>query len=1018
MIPQMDWGALNNRHRLFAFVVLVVCATLLVAFWTAGTQQAIVIACALIIMFWVTKAIWLPDGYGRSKVAMMSLAVVMSTTLLVVGARHWFEPLVFEFLKEIFGPRFSPVEGTLEGDGKLSAMVLAFVWSAVYVVNYGLRDKSMMQVHPVPLDEEFPEKGYRQQLKQFCDVLHHHLRILNTQTNWSDAFFTPLEAQVEIATGSRTKRRITNLLGAIKSDRSSRLFLVLGDPGSGKSVALRTLAMELLGDVEKSGRVPVYLNLREWSASQSWTEENPPTVEHLYEFILDSLKARSDVFGLEFLNYYYRKMLHHGRFFLLLDSFDEIPAVLDVGESSWLIERLSNVIATFFAATGTARGVVSSRLYRRPKFALSQTATLEIRPFTELQIAEALQRSLAFPKTTLQKLFIERSELIPIARNPFTAALIRTYASQNHSELPAHQVQLYEAYLNSRMEAVSERLEKLNLTADEVLAGCQQIGWQMFVGAEFGLEAPIARLEAQLPSTRVRAIVKVLEYARLGRLGESNVETFSFVHRRFAEYFVAMHLIRSPAAVQVSTIPLDSRWRDALVLYCEVVAQPDAERIARFCIEEIDTHGEATVESAQYLRAVHALRFLSDAFRSRPECLGDLQLQLGQYIERHVSRPENPILAKIAVEAVGLLKAQEIERVILQAFRMENSWISETGIRACRHMPRLSEEVIGSIQGYISSLSFGEFMSRRKELLFSLGLSDAFAPLYQSCVRRSTDHLVLAVTLAISAVAFPAAFLIFMGMLLLHILLIPIAKDFAKARGRIMRINPLSELFLTMVRIYSCFLIMMLIILPEIGHSRGLDDVVVGPLGGALSSPGWIVLGIVVFSGFSPLYLLNLIGPFRNFGWLREIVRIFHEMKYSLAGLSLLILLFVILPQRVQKIVAIVLIVPILLAMMIMAGVVAAAVYSSFKKLCTDLWVDRKSFKQLRSRPIRDRDQIEKDLATLQSEIFRLKYMQHVQQTVSSPTGSWSAGGKIFRINDAATVLLAQLEERWLGLDR
>lgn len=1012
----VDWGAMNNRHRLFAFVVLLVCATLLVAFWTTETYQALIIAVTLIVMLWLTKAIWLPDGYGRSKVAMMSLAVVMSTAALVVGARQWFEPLVLGFLQKTLGARFTPVEGVLDDDGTVSAMVLAFVLLAVFAVNYALRDKSTMQAHPVPLDTEFPEKGYRQQLKQFCDVLHHHLRVLNTETNWSDAFFTPLEAQVENTTGNRTTRRITNLLGAIKSDRSSRLFLVLGDPGSGKSVALRTLAMELLGDVERSGRVPVYVNLREWSASQSWTEENPPTVEHLYAFVLDSLKERSDVFGLEFLTEYYHKMLHHGRFFLLLDSFDEIPAVLDVGESSWLIERLSNVIATFFAATGTARGVVSSRLYRRPKFSLSHTATLEIRPFSELQIAEALQRSLAFPKATLKKLFTERSELIPIARNPFTAALIRTYASQNNGELPGHQVQLYEAHLRSRLKAANERLQKQNLTADEVVAGCENIAWLMFVSPDFGLEASVAHLESSIPSTRVREVAKLLEYARLGRLGETDAETFSFVHRRFAEYFVAMHLIRNPEAVHPSAIPLDSRWRDALVLYCEVAPQREAEKIAHFCVQEIGAYGEASIESAEFLRVVHAIRFLSDAFRTRPECLVNDQFGLAEHIQKQVSSPANPILAKIAVEAVGLLRPEQMERTIVRAFALENPWISETALRACRHLPRISQELEQRIRSYVASLAFGEFLARRRELLFSLSLSDAFKPLHTYCLRRSADHQFLLGILLMVALVFPLLFIMFVGMFLMLMLGVVSddAGDSKGGRGRYIMVNISAERYLVFARIVtvlwlvSVFISALISSTADRANSSFPRQVFDSPVGHMLSASVLLVLGVIAIIGLTPLYLFDRMGSLKRF------IRGFVEVKYYLLAVVAIAMIVIAAPESVQIIALGLLLVLSSITALAVGWSVVSGLYVHVRKTLKD----RRLFRQMLLRPIFDRNQIQADLAGLQSASYRLRYVRHLQRTAVVPTGSWSPSGEVFGRNDPAAILLSQLEEKWLGLDR
>jgi NACHT domain-containing protein len=128
---------------------------------------------------------------------------------------------------------------------------------------------------------------------------------------------------------------------------------VLGDPGAGKSVAFRKLSIEMLREVPQTGRVPIYVNLREWlprehsgtmyATAQRWTEDNKPTVKDLGEFVIKSV-SKGDVFMEDFVNTYFHKMWEHGRLFFVLDSFDEIPELLDVDEDSWLIDHLSKLM--------------------------------------------------------------------------------------------------------------------------------------------------------------------------------------------------------------------------------------------------------------------------------------------------------------------------------------------------------------------------------------------------------------------------------------------------------------------------------------------------------------------------------------------------------------------------------------------------------------------------------------------------------------------------------------------------
>ena len=127
-----------------------------------------------------------------------------------------------------------------------------------FFISYLRRDTTAMKVHPTPLEKEFPEKGYKQRLQSFCGVLLDDLNKIDRETNWSAEYFTPLDAEVEMQSGDKRLKKVTDLLSAIRSDRQSRVFLVLGDPGSGKSVALRKLCRDLLAEVDKTGKVPLY----------------------------------------------------------------------------------------------------------------------------------------------------------------------------------------------------------------------------------------------------------------------------------------------------------------------------------------------------------------------------------------------------------------------------------------------------------------------------------------------------------------------------------------------------------------------------------------------------------------------------------------------------------------------------------------------------------------------------------------------------------------------------------------
>jgi hypothetical protein len=89
-------------------------------------------------------------------------------------------------------------------------------------------------VHPSK-DREFIDS-----LAWYCKALIAELDRYDREVNWSDRELSPLEAEVEIERTCRLRPQIApDLVEAIRQDRAARVFVVLGDPGSGKSVSLR-----------------------------------------------------------------------------------------------------------------------------------------------------------------------------------------------------------------------------------------------------------------------------------------------------------------------------------------------------------------------------------------------------------------------------------------------------------------------------------------------------------------------------------------------------------------------------------------------------------------------------------------------------------------------------------------------------------------------------------------------------------------------------------------------------------
>lgn len=744
---------MSANHKFILALLAISMAVIGAAYYASG-PAAFLISALIVTMIYLLRPLVMPAGYGKNKIRVLCVAGALG----LAAAWGGWAGFINDVLTALWSsPDFSSLPGwikSLRFSEQPSPITLGFVFAVIFVVNYFMREGPIGGGHPVPLDKDFPEESFKRKLEAFCNALHRDLITADQKSNWSPEYYTELQAEVEILSsgGVTSRRRIINLQEAIRKDKSARAFLILGVPGAGKSVALRKLARDMFDEVGNS-RIPIYINLREWVRAD--IESSLSTkfeVGELEAFVVDSLRRRGDVFTEEFVNAYFRKLWRSGRLFFIFDSFDEMSELLDADEDSEIIHSLSDVISRFIGTHPLSRGVLASRIFRRPTQAFQAEKLLEIRPLSEASISDALSRYPEFDKHLRRKLFAQRPDLIPLARNPFMMALLGTWVKAER-ELPSSQPQIFEGYINYRLAACAARLKRAGLTAERVKSVSVDLAWFVFKSSVFGLEAPVKLISQHFKSTEVDAVVDILDYARIARVTQGEDKSFAFVHRRFLEYFVTVKLLSSPSDAPMSHIPTDSRGRDALVLYAQLCCEEEAERIAQLCWSEINSN---FADPVLRLRAIHCLRFLIDAFGARRDVVAHFEDTLSKFVLDHVVRGESLIMAKICLEATGLLSELKAVPVLTAAISGQDSWLKETAFRACRQLPRLDPKLTESIAGYVMGIPDPNFWSNRKSILLSLSLSDALKKVYGVGRLRSCNMAISIFGAILSVILAPA----------------------------------------------------------------------------------------------------------------------------------------------------------------------------------------------------------------------------------------------------------------------
>jgi len=123
--------------------------------------------------------------------------------------------------------------------------------------------------------------------KDFSERLSNLLSRLDEETYWNTEDFIRLNAEVDVICDNKAMSKTRDPLHALQqSPVKNNITLVIGEPGSGRSVAMRGLCTTLLRKCKKTQRIPLYVNLKHWN--KNWEGKQYPTQKDLKKFILDS----------------------------------------------------------------------------------------------------------------------------------------------------------------------------------------------------------------------------------------------------------------------------------------------------------------------------------------------------------------------------------------------------------------------------------------------------------------------------------------------------------------------------------------------------------------------------------------------------------------------------------------------------------------------------------------------------------------------------------------------------------
>lgn len=647
-----------------------------------------------------------------------------------------FKKIIEEIIKKPLPPWLSSLFNYI----LLLIFCLLAIWGGLIVISQIIKIWTE-QIRPLYYNQEQKKRLLKRQ--RFADYIEHEIRQLNSREEWKDYRFTELEAEVE-AEGKQVKffilpffqstkrglRREQSLSKALELS-SERLILVEGEPGSGKSVALRHVAEKLaqrsMKDKSIKSVIPLYINLKKLERS-SKVKINRELIEY---FVKQELNRVNDRDIEQFLDEEFQKGVQEGTWLFLFDSFDELPEVLSSVEADTTIRNYAEAIDDFLSGFNKCRGIIASRQFRGPKhlgWPRFRILPLESRRWELIRKAELEPR---IEKELNGRLRIAPQEIQDMTKNPMFLGVL-CEDMRDGSPFPENTHSVFENYLEKRLTRDADRLQRrFKLTPAEVRTAAEKVAFCMSIDPNLGLSparegirGAMGRLGFKLRGN-LEQYLNALEYLKLARseaqIVAGDSQFFTFAHRRFQEYFATCVVLSDLNRISPRQLLTDGRWRETAVVIFqtqppEVFAPILAE--ARYLLDEIagnisglidDPVGYVNPETTnKNLSApkpfawpdglLPLLGLLQDGFISRiKELPDDIQMQAGRFL---LTASSEGTLAdqKWSLEVAGITPQPVLLWLLRHGFASESQWLKEVAYRQTARLSQIPDDIAADIR--------------------------------------------------------------------------------------------------------------------------------------------------------------------------------------------------------------------------------------------------------------------------------------------------------------------------------
>ncbi|WP_319461253.1 NACHT domain-containing protein [Micromonospora sp. RTP1Z1] len=508
--------------------------------------------------------------------------------------------------------RLTAAPGTLDSG---RAVAMAARVAAAGVLNSELLDrlKSLDEI------DQFA-KAVRSATKAGHAKLRMAAHDLNRQVDYAQLYVTP---GLRPAAASPLWDSSTSETFALADGMNNAVrFVILGDPGAGKSTLAAKLAHDLAADKigGLEGQVPILLVVR--AHTQSLRTDHHTLLHYLEAACRRPGNVNPPPDALEYL-------LLNGRATVIIDGIDEL------GDSSYR-QSFAQLVDGFAHRYPLARVIATSRVVGYPDAPLDSDLfpTVDIAPFNETQVNQYANRWFRLDTTLgadqrrqLTEAFMRESEVARDLRvNPLVLSLLCGLYSTVHY-IPRNKPEIYEKCAELLFETWdrSRGIDVTHRYGAHIRPAVQRLAWRLFTDPQGRQALRRAELIAFLaeymktkrfedPDEAAQAAADFLDFCAgrawvLTDMGSDALQPhYGFVHRTFLEFFAASQLVKhqpDPEVVWSQLEPhlLDSTWDVVGQLAVQILdrhCDDGADRVLRLALARVDEVASASVSHLSF----------------------------------------------------------------------------------------------------------------------------------------------------------------------------------------------------------------------------------------------------------------------------------------------------------------------------------------------------------------------------------------------------------------------------------